>query len=63
MLKKGDVIRIPAGVPHKARTFEKEPMEAIIVYSSGDRQFEVDRRVASRNSVWYSCTIVQAGFS
>ncbi len=40
MLKKGDVIRIPAGVPHKARTF-KEPMEAIIVYSSGDRQFEV----------------------
>ncbi len=41
MLKKGDVIRIPAGVPHKARTFDKEPMEAIIVYSSGDRQFEV----------------------
>jgi quercetin dioxygenase-like cupin family protein len=40
MLKKGDVIRIPAGVPHKARTF-KEPMESIIVYSSGDRQFEV----------------------
>ena len=41
VLKKGDVIRIPAGVPHKARTFDKEPMEAIIVYSSGDRQFEV----------------------
>ena len=41
LLKKGDMIRIPAGVPHKARTFDKEPMEAIIVYSSGDRQFEV----------------------
>ena len=41
LLKKGDLIRIPAGVPHKASTFDKEPMEAIIVYSSGDRQFEV----------------------
>ncbi len=40
MLKKGDVIRIPRGVPHKARTF-KEPMEAIIIYSAGDRKFEV----------------------
>ena len=41
VLKKGDVIRIPAGVPHKARTFEKEPPKAVIVYSSGDRQFKV----------------------
>ncbi len=41
VLKKGDVIRIPAGVPHYARTFDKEPMTAIIVYSSGTRQFEV----------------------
>ena len=41
VLKEGDVIRIPAGVPHKAKTFDGEPMEAIIVYSSGDRQFEV----------------------
>ena len=41
VLKKGDVIRIPRGVPHKARTFEKEAMKAIIVYSSGERQFEI----------------------
>jgi len=41
VLKAGDVIRIPRGVPHAARTFDKEPMKAVIVYSSGDRQFEV----------------------
>jgi len=41
VLKAGDVIRIPRGVPHKARTFDKEGMKAIIVYSSGDRQFEI----------------------
>jgi len=40
-LKKGDVIRIPAGVAHNARTFEKQPLKAVIVYSSGDRQFKV----------------------
>ncbi len=39
-LKAGDVIRIPAGVPHRAWT-DKEAMRAVIVYSSGDRQFEV----------------------
>lgn len=41
VLKAGDVIRIPRGVPHAARTFDKEPMKAVIVYSAGDRQFEV----------------------
>ncbi len=39
-LKKGDTIRIPTGVPHQARTL-KEPLLAVIVYSSGDRQFEL----------------------
>jgi quercetin dioxygenase-like cupin family protein len=38
-LKAGDTVRIPAGVPHVARTLD-EPMRAVIVYSSGDRQFE-----------------------
>jgi quercetin dioxygenase-like cupin family protein len=38
-LKAGDAMRIPRGVPHKART-GKEPVRAIIVYSSGDRQFQ-----------------------
>ncbi|NQU22804.1 MAG: cupin domain-containing protein [Candidatus Nealsonbacteria bacterium] len=49
VLKAGDVIRIPQGVPHKARTFDKEGMRAIIVYSSGDRQFElVDEKGATK---------------
>jgi quercetin dioxygenase-like cupin family protein len=38
-LKAGDTIRIPKGVPHVARTFD-QPMRAVIVYNSGDRQFE-----------------------
>ncbi len=41
VLKEGVVIRIPAGVPHFARTFDKEAMTAVIVYSSGDRQFKI----------------------
>jgi len=40
VLKAGDVIRIPTGVPHCARTFEKEGMRAVIVYSSADRQVQ-----------------------
>ena len=41
VLKAGDVIRIPRGVAHKATTFAKQPMRAVIVYSSGSRQFKV----------------------
>jgi mannose-6-phosphate isomerase-like protein (cupin superfamily) len=41
VLKAGDVIRIPRGVHHSARTFDKEPMRAIIVYNAGQREFEV----------------------
>jgi quercetin dioxygenase-like cupin family protein len=37
-LEEGDLMRIPAGVPHMARTRE-EPMRAVIVYSSGTRDF------------------------
>lgn len=49
VLKTGDVIRIPRGVPHKARTFDQEAMKAIIVYSSGDRQFKiVDERGSTK---------------
>jgi mannose-6-phosphate isomerase-like protein (cupin superfamily) len=49
VLKAGDVIRIPRGVSHKARTVGNQPMKAIIVYSSGDRQFEiVDEQGATR---------------
>jgi len=41
VLKAGDVIRIPRNVPHMAKTTEKEGMRAVIVYSAGQRQFEV----------------------
>jgi mannose-6-phosphate isomerase-like protein (cupin superfamily) len=38
ILKEGDVIRIPRGVPHKAKTLGKEPCKAVIVYNTGERQ-------------------------
>jgi len=41
VLDAGDLLRIPTGVPHTARTSKKGPMRAVIVYSSGDRQFAV----------------------
>jgi len=37
-LKAGDLVRIPAGVPHMAKTLQ-EPLRAVIVYSSPDRDF------------------------
>ncbi len=37
-LKKGDTLRIPKDVPHKART-GKQACKAMIVYNTGDRQF------------------------
>lgn len=38
-LKAGDTIRIPVGVAHRARTLD-QPMRAVIVYNTGDRQFQ-----------------------
>lgn len=37
-MKPGDLIRIPIGVPHYAECIGDEPIQAIIVFSSGDRQ-------------------------
>jgi len=39
VLKPGDLLRIPTGVPHAAKVVGTEPLQAVIVYSSGDRQF------------------------
>jgi quercetin dioxygenase-like cupin family protein len=39
ILKAGDALRIPAGVPHAAKALGKEPMRAIVVYNTGQRQF------------------------
>jgi quercetin dioxygenase-like cupin family protein len=41
VLKPGDVLRIPQGVPHAAKVIGDEPMQAVIVYNTGARQFEV----------------------
>jgi quercetin dioxygenase-like cupin family protein len=38
VLKAGDVLRIPMGVPHAARTSQQGPVRAVVVYSSGERQ-------------------------
>ena len=38
VLHAGDIIRIPANVPHQGINNSKEPMRAVISYSSGTRQ-------------------------
>ncbi len=38
LMKVGDLIRIPRNVPHYAKCVSNEPLEAIIVFSAGDRQ-------------------------
>jgi mannose-6-phosphate isomerase-like protein (cupin superfamily) len=38
VLKPGDLVRIPARTPHQATVHGKEPLRAVISYSSGDRQ-------------------------
>ena len=40
-MRQGDMIRIPAGVPHYARTVGDQPVQAIIIYSTGDRKTEM----------------------
>jgi quercetin dioxygenase-like cupin family protein len=40
-LKAGDVLRIPAGVPHVAKALGNEPLRSIVVYNTGQRQFTV----------------------
>lgn len=41
ILKAGDTIRIPAGVPHSAKGLGTEPTRAVVVYNTGHRQFAV----------------------
>jgi mannose-6-phosphate isomerase-like protein (cupin superfamily) len=39
ILKTGDTLRIPAGVPHQARALGNEPLKSLVVYNTGNRQF------------------------
>lgn len=41
VLKAGDVLHIPAGVPHAAKVLGNQPMRSVVVYNSGQRQFAV----------------------
>lgn len=40
VLEAGDLLRIPPGVPHTAKTSKKGPVRAVVVYNTGARQFE-----------------------
>jgi len=39
ILKAGDTLRIPAGVPHQAKALGNEPLKSLVVYNTGNRQF------------------------
>lgn len=40
VLKAGDAMRVPKGLPHSAKTLD-EPMRALVVYDTGKRDFVV----------------------
>ena len=39
ILKAGDTLRIPAGVPHQAKALGNEPFKSLVIYNTGNRQF------------------------
>ena len=41
ILKAGDALRVPAGVPHQAKVLGNEPLRSVVVYNTGERQFTV----------------------
>jgi quercetin dioxygenase-like cupin family protein len=41
ILKAGDALRVPAGVPHQAKVLGNEPFRSIVAYNTGERQFTV----------------------
>jgi mannose-6-phosphate isomerase-like protein (cupin superfamily) len=40
-LTAGDLLIVPPGVPHQARSVGSTPAEMVVVYNSGERHFEV----------------------
>jgi len=40
VMKAGDTLHIPAGVPHTARALGQQPMRSIVAYNAGDRHFK-----------------------
>ena len=41
ILKAGDALRVPAGVPHQAKVLGNEPFRSIVAYNTGERTFTV----------------------
>jgi mannose-6-phosphate isomerase-like protein (cupin superfamily) len=41
VMKPGDVLRIPKGVHHGVEVLGEEPLKVLVVYNTGERQFEV----------------------
>lgn len=48
ILNAGDVLRIPAGVPHMAKALGTELTRSIVVYNSGTREFTVVKPKAAK---------------
>lgn len=42
ILRAGDTLTIPAGVPHQARNIGPTVADTIVAYSSGERQFKLE---------------------
>jgi quercetin dioxygenase-like cupin family protein len=42
ILEAGDVLAIPAGVPHQAVSIGTEAADTIVAYSSGNREFTIE---------------------
>jgi quercetin dioxygenase-like cupin family protein len=41
VLKAGDALHIPAGVPHQAKVLGNQPFRSVVAYNTGERQFTV----------------------
>lgn len=40
-VSEGDMLIVPAGVPHKARNVGTDPVEMVVIYNAGQRGFEL----------------------
>jgi uncharacterized RmlC-like cupin family protein len=40
LMKAGDRLHIPAGMPHTARALGTEPMRSVVAYNAGNRHFK-----------------------
>jgi quercetin dioxygenase-like cupin family protein len=48
ILKAGDALRVPAGVPHQAKVLGNEPFRSIVAYNTGERTFTLVNEAQGR---------------